>query len=94
MMPVGKVVWSNKDPAKLWATIEAVQPDPGGPGSLVTVKFTANVKAAEGIKALPVQCFTELSTKTFEWEKFPANDPWTHSPTPNEPVSLEGDDEE
>ena len=93
LMPVGKVVWSSLDPAKLEATVEGVRPDPDGPGSLVTVKFTKNMKAAERIKGLQRQCFTELTTSVFMWDKVPDSDPWTHRLTPNDPASIEDGDE-
>jgi hypothetical protein len=92
LMPNGKQLWWSEEPGKIWATVDSVVPDPAGPGSLVTLLFTANMATADAIAASRgVVCFTELSTNVFRWDRYPQKDPWTHLPASTGPVSLEED---
>jgi hypothetical protein len=89
MIPIGRELWWTAEPARVHAIVEAVDADPTGAGSIVTLTITGGTRAATPLRTAISACFSILSTDSFSgYLPIAATDPFTHVPDHADPTTA------
>jgi hypothetical protein len=88
-IPIGRELWWTDEPSRVQAIVSAVEANPAGAGSIVTLTITGGARAAMPLRTANFACFSILSTDSFSgYLPIAATDPFTHVPDHADPTTA------